>query len=377
MTVFAAWKGSTRKPILGMFGGSSTPEEVAWLIDVAAGRTLPEHCLSGTDRAMVYRLALGTGFRAKELRSLTPASFDLDGEPPTVRVQAACSKRRRTDTQPIRRDLAELLRDWLSGRPVNELLFSRLPGDTARMLRADLLLARGEWIKAATSDKEREARGKTDFLCYENAAGEVADFHSTRHTYVSGIVASGASVKTAQELARHSNPSLTIGRYSHTRLHDLQGALDALPKPSPTRPVVEPKEARIQATGTDDAEPDGNLGRPSGQQFGQQLGGETVQNVASGGESAIKMTEEVDNAQVLALSRNEHRRQPLAAAGERGPDQSRTDDGGFAIRCLSHLATGPKRVVCQTAFGYRKINRQFPPLTLVAILSRSPVAWKR
>ena len=25
----------------------------------------------------------------------------------------------------------------------------------------------------------------------------------------------------------------------------------------------------------------------------------------------------------------------------RGPDQSRTDDGGFAIRCLSHLATGP------------------------------------
>ena len=53
-------------------------------------------------------------------------------------------------------------------------------------------------------------------------------------TYVSGIVAGGASVKTAQELARHSSPTLTIGRYSHARLHDLQGALDALPSATPT-----------------------------------------------------------------------------------------------------------------------------------------------
>ena len=36
--------------------------------------------------------------------------------------------------------------------------------------------------------------------------------------------------------------------------------------------------------------------------FGQQLDGEMVQNVASGGESAIKMTEEVDNWQVLGES---------------------------------------------------------------------------
>ena len=80
---------------------------------------------------------------------------------------------------------------------------------------------------------EREAREKSDFLAYRNAAGEVADFHATRHTYVSGIVAGGASVKTCQELARHSSPSLTIGRYSHARLHDLQGALDALPSVPP------------------------------------------------------------------------------------------------------------------------------------------------
>ena len=37
-----------------------------------------------------------------------------------------------------------------------------------------------------------------------DSAGHVVDFHSLRHTYVSCIVYSRASVKVAQELARHS-----------------------------------------------------------------------------------------------------------------------------------------------------------------------------
>ena len=56
---------------------------------------------SGPDRAMLYRLAMATGFRANELRTLTPEAFDLDGDPPTVTVKAAYSKRRRNDVQPI------------------------------------------------------------------------------------------------------------------------------------------------------------------------------------------------------------------------------------------------------------------------------------
>ena len=37
-----------------------------------------------------------------------------------------------------------------------------------------------------------------------------------------------------QELAHHSTPTLTIGRYAHTRFHDLEGALEALPSLSAT-----------------------------------------------------------------------------------------------------------------------------------------------
>jgi hypothetical protein len=94
---------------------------------------------------------------------------------------------------------------------------------------------------------EREQRERSEFLRYENAAGEVADFHATRHTYISGIVAGGASVKTCQELARHSTPVLTIGRYSHTRLHDLTGALDALPDLQPQEPTPQGLQALIDA----------------------------------------------------------------------------------------------------------------------------------
>ena len=140
-------------------------EELTRLIATTEGRTLAEHKMPGPDRAMAYRLALGTGFRAKELRSMTPASFDLDADPPTVTVTAAHSKRRRTDAQPIRRDLAEQLRPWIEGRPIGDHLFARLPRNTARMLRSDLKAAREAWIAEATTDAEKEtaARSRTSW----------------------------------------------------------------------------------------------------------------------------------------------------------------------------------------------------------------------
>jgi len=104
-----------------------------------------------------------------------------------------------------------------------------------------------------TARAERRERRKSPFLRYADDAGRVADFHALRHTYVSRVVASGASVKVAQELARHSTPTLTIGRYAHVRLHDLTPALDALD--GPAKPAAE-QPLRLAATGTDDADAD-------------------------------------------------------------------------------------------------------------------------
>ncbi len=109
--------------------------------------------ITGPDRAMNYRLAVGTGFRAGELRSLKPESFDLTADPPTVTLSAAYSKRRREDVQPIRSDLAELLHPWIAGKPRGELVLP-LPDKTAKMMRVDLRRAWVAWI--------REVRGKAD-----------------------------------------------------------------------------------------------------------------------------------------------------------------------------------------------------------------------
>jgi len=82
---------------------------------------------------------------------------------------------------------------------------------------------------------------------YETESG-VADFHALRAAYISNLVASGASVKVCQVLARHSTPSLTIGVYAKASLHDVRGAVSALPDlaPGPANPVC------VASPGTDE-----------------------------------------------------------------------------------------------------------------------------
>lgn len=256
-----------------------TPDELAYLLAFVEGYTTKFHNMAGPDRATAYRLALGTGFRAGELRSLTPAGFDFNADPVTVTVDAAYSKRRRRDVQPIRSDLAERLRPWLAGYGRDEHPLAKMPDNTARMLQQDMAAARRKWIDDAPTDGEREQRQRSDFLAYQDADGRVVDFHAQRHTYISGIVAGGCSVKTAQELARHSTPALTIGRYAHARLHDLTAALDALPDLQSPEANATPQA--LAATGTDDDTHRWNVAADR-----QQYSSETRQENANCGEPA-------------------------------------------------------------------------------------------
>ncbi len=54
-------------------------------------------------------------------------------------------------------------------------------------------------------------------------------FHELRHCYATWVIQSGASVKDAMELARHSDPDLTLNTYAHIRLEDLARIVDTLP----------------------------------------------------------------------------------------------------------------------------------------------------
>jgi integrase len=194
-----------------------TMEEVQRLLDAAEngppvklsrrGYQYEERWITGPDRAMLYRLAMATGFRANELRSLKPENLKLESSPPTITVLAGYSKRGkksgRDDVQPIRVVDAEVFKAWLAtrepGKPVVDV-----PEKTAKLLRVDL--------KAAGIPFDDKLKA--------------VDFHALRHTFISNLVASGANIKAAQKLARHSTSTLTLDRYSHVEDADVIEALE-------------------------------------------------------------------------------------------------------------------------------------------------------
>jgi integrase len=208
-------------------------------------------CLTGEQRFMLYAVALSTGFRAAELASLTPRSFDLAGDYQTVAIEAADEKARRGATLPLPADLVATLRPWLAQHRLNAPLW---PGKWAKqkragkMIHADLEAARLAWIEEAKGvDALREEREKdADFLRALNSEGERLDFHCLRHTYLTRLSRSGASPKVMQMLARHSTAMLTINRYAHASLHDLGSAVDALP----ALPLAKQQPITLRPTGS-------------------------------------------------------------------------------------------------------------------------------
>lgn len=202
------------------------PKELRTLIDTT--NSGPKRFgMTGAERALLYRFASETGLRAGEIRSLRKRSFDLQGNPPTVTVEAAYSKRRRADTLPLRIDTAEMLRNEISSRTDDAPAF-RLPSEhnMADMLRADLV------------DGGIECK---------DDAGRVVDFHALRHTFITNLARGGVHPKLAQDLARHSDINLTLSRYSHTVIGEQATALKALPDLSRAESTSRRK------TGTDDS----------------------------------------------------------------------------------------------------------------------------
>lgn len=185
--------------------------------------------MTGAERAMMYRVAVETGLRANEIRTLTRASFDLSGR--TVTVAAAYSKHRRQDVLPIRLSLADALRDFLAGLVPAAQVF-RLPErrhHAAAMFRQDIEAAD---IEPVDDD------------------GRVVDFHALRHTFISSLATGGVHPKVAQALARHSTITLTMDRYTHLVASEQTGALAALPDLT-----IPPQSDRLRAVGTDHALP--------------------------------------------------------------------------------------------------------------------------
>ena len=303
---------------------------------VAAARVgQPFHGLDGRSRSVLYIVASHTGLRVSELASLAPASIDMEGSPPTIAVDASYSKRRRRDILPLRNDVAGLLRQIVAdaaGDASGKVPFRKGP----RMGHTDAKLWPGTWHRRAAEMLRVDLEAAE--IPFADAAGRVADFHSLRHGFITNLARGGVHPKDAQSLARHSTITLTMDRYSHVSISDLTGALERLPALPPDTPA---KQADVlQVTGTSDATSDrladfvavpvaGNVaGSPVPVCLLLSAIGEYGD---SGGGPKDAKTPEGNGGFVRSSPR----------LSERGAGGSRTHAGGFAIRCLSLLATAP------------------------------------
>jgi site-specific recombinase XerD len=190
---------------------SLSPEEVTALVTATEQSTEPFMGLSGRDRAMLYIIAVNTGLRASELASLTPQSFELNAEMPVVRCQAGYTKNGAEAVQPLRRDVATMLGDWLADKPGGQPVW---PGKWASQRHG------AEMIKIDLSNANVD---------YEDATKRVADFHALRHTFISNLARAGVHPRNAQALARHSTIDLTMNVYTHVEMSDLAGDVENLP----------------------------------------------------------------------------------------------------------------------------------------------------
>ena len=213
---------------------------------VATAHDGPEaYGMSGAERALLYRLAVETGLRSNELRSLVRTSFTFGKRFATVTVEAVSSKRRRKDELPIRPETASMLQAHLATKHPGAAVFS-LPraDDMADMLRGDLAAARKAWLDEASTAEAKAERDRSAFLAARDEAGQVVDFHCLRHSFITLLARSGVHPTTMQAMARHSDPKLTLSRYTHVETADQAEALAMLPDLTPNNSTL------LRATGT-------------------------------------------------------------------------------------------------------------------------------
>lgn len=182
--------------------------------------------VSAEERYWLYRLALETGLRSSELRTLKRENCNLDQSDPFVWLVGDDTKNSKPADLPLRPATAELLQDYLAGKHPHATLFPNMPtrSDVSDMLRDDLAVAGIQF----------------------EIDGRRVDFHALRTTCLSWLANAGTPLKVLQDFARHSDPKLTMKHYARTMQGSLAGAAARLPNLD--RSAID----MALATGTDD-----------------------------------------------------------------------------------------------------------------------------
>ena len=175
-----------------------TPEEVNKLLNAAP-----------IERRILYQVALCTGLRANELRNLTVDHLDIGRC--GLRLDAAWTKNRKPGFQPLPAELVHQLVAFVNtGQIAKKYERYYVRCDTQDPPQNRLFYILSNPVKAFDDDLKAAGIPK------KTNAGKL-DFHSLRVAYATFIVESGATVKEAQTLLRHSSPDITMNTYARVR----------------------------------------------------------------------------------------------------------------------------------------------------------------
>ncbi len=189
------------------YGRAFELDEFGKLLEAA--RTGPErYGLTGYQRYLCYLVAVESGLRRGEMRSLTPASIDFKNSCVFVKGgDDGATKNKNAATQHFTPETGALLREYVAGKMPNVKLFP-IHDRSSRMVREDC-----------------EAAG----IEVANHKGKLT-FHSLRHTCGSYLSAQGVVPKAVQDIMRHADIRLTMGRYGHILDGQAQEAVNKLPR---------------------------------------------------------------------------------------------------------------------------------------------------
>src|SRR5262249_28200697 len=115
----------------------------------------PRDGMNPVERAILYAVAIQSGLRQSELRSLSKADLFLAGERPYVQCRGKNTKNKKPAKQYIEAELARELANLVANKTPAAQVFE-MPNiyDVAGMLRGDLAAARKEWLDEVRHDPE-------------------------------------------------------------------------------------------------------------------------------------------------------------------------------------------------------------------------------
>ena len=195
LKAFCSWcynrKLLVENPLNGLAKFDGTPKTTRRALASEEVQRLLSVC--EPERALVYELAICSGLRVNELRSLT--GQHLDRVRGGITLNAEWTKNRKSGFQPLPSGLIARLVSACDSHGASAPLLAVSPKHAARCLERDM--------KRAGIPKW--------------GPGGKVDFHSLRVTYTTLALDSGANAKEAQSLARHATPNLTMNIYARAR----------------------------------------------------------------------------------------------------------------------------------------------------------------